>query len=113
LPLLRVLDGAELVVADLKQGAYISPNTTFSGRRLPMATSRETEALANQIDAIRADMQNLTSTVSRIANAQVNRAQGKAMETAQEAGDAIKRNPLQAVAIAAGLGFLFGVFTRR
>jgi ElaB/YqjD/DUF883 family membrane-anchored ribosome-binding protein len=113
LPLLRVLDGAELVVADLKQGAYISPNTTFSGRRLPMATSREAEALANQIDAIRADMQNLTSTVSRIANAQVNRAQGKAMETAQEAGDAIKRNPLQAVAIAAGLGFLFGVFTRR
>jgi ElaB/YqjD/DUF883 family membrane-anchored ribosome-binding protein len=113
LPLLRVLDGAELVVADLKQGAYISPNTTFSGRRLPMATSRETEALANQIDAIRADMQNLTSTVSRIANAQVNRAQGKAMETAQEAGDAIKRNPLQAVAIAAGLGFLLGVFTRR
>jgi ElaB/YqjD/DUF883 family membrane-anchored ribosome-binding protein len=115
LPLLRVLDGAELVVADLKQGAYISPNTTFSGRRLPMATSREAEAkaLANQIDAIRADMQNLTSTVSRIANAQVNRAQGKAMETAQEAGDAIKRNPLQAVAIAAGLGFLFGVFARR
>jgi ElaB/YqjD/DUF883 family membrane-anchored ribosome-binding protein len=113
LPLLRVLDGAELVVADLKQGAYISPNTTFSGRRLPMATSREAEALANQIDAIRADMQNLTSTVSRIANAQVNRAQGKAMETAQEAGNAIKRNPLQAVAIAAGLGFLLGVFTRR
>ena len=36
-----------------------------------MATSREAEAkaLANQIDAIRADMQNLTSTVSRIANA--------------------------------------------
>jgi ElaB/YqjD/DUF883 family membrane-anchored ribosome-binding protein len=43
----------------------------------------------------------------------MNRAQGKAMETAQEAEDAIKRNPLQAVAIAAGLGFLFGVFTRR
>jgi len=77
------------------------------------SSSREAEALADQIDAIRADMQNLTSTVSRIANSQINRAQGKAMETAQEAEEAIKRNPLQAVAIAAGLGFLFGVFTRR
>jgi ElaB/YqjD/DUF883 family membrane-anchored ribosome-binding protein len=75
--------------------------------------TRDTEDLAAQIDAIRSDMQNLTSTMSRIANTQLNRAQGKAMETAQEAEEAIKRNPLQAVAIAAGLGFLFGVFTRR
>jgi ElaB/YqjD/DUF883 family membrane-anchored ribosome-binding protein len=77
------------------------------------STNAEAEALADQINAIRADMQNLTSTVSRIANTQINRAQGKAMDAAQDAEDAIKRNPLQAVAIAAGLGFLFGVFTRR
>lgn len=75
--------------------------------------ARDAEDLAAQIDAIRADMQNLTSTVSRIANTQMGRAQDKAMETAQDAQEAIKRNPLQAVAIAAGLGFLFGVFTRR
>lgn len=78
-----------------------------------MATAKQTEELAAQIDAIRADMQNLTSTVSRIANTQMGRAQEKAMETAQDAQETIKRNPLQAVAIAAGLGFLFGVFTRR
>jgi len=78
-----------------------------------MATAKQTEDLAAQIDAIRADMQNLTSTVSRIANTQMGRAQDKAVETAQEAEEAIKRNPLQAIAIAAGLGFLFGVFTRR
>jgi len=78
-----------------------------------MATAKETEDLAAQIAAIRADMQNLTSTVGRIANTQMGRAQDKAMETAQDAQEAIKRNPLQAVAIAAGLGFLFGVFTRR
>jgi len=77
------------------------------------STSREADDLAAQIEAIRADMQNLTSTVSRIGSAQMNRAQDKAKETAQEAQEAIKRNPLQAVAIAAGLGFLFGVFTRR
>lgn len=75
--------------------------------------SRDAEDLTAQIDAIRADLQNLTSTVGRIANKQMSRAQDKAVETAQEAEDAIRRNPLQAVAIAAGLGFLFGVFTRR
>jgi ElaB/YqjD/DUF883 family membrane-anchored ribosome-binding protein len=77
------------------------------------SASRDAQDLASQIDAIRADMQNLTSTVSKIANKQINRAQNKAVETAQDAEEAIKRNPLQAVAIAAGLGFLFGVFTRR
>ena len=77
------------------------------------SASRDTDDLAAQIEAIRADMQNLTSTVSRIGTSQMKRAQDKAKETAQEAQEAIKRNPLQAVAIAAGLGFLFGVFTRR
>jgi ElaB/YqjD/DUF883 family membrane-anchored ribosome-binding protein len=77
------------------------------------AGTRDAEDLANQIEAIRADLQNLTSTVGRIAGKQVNRAQDKAVDTAREAEEAIRRNPLQAVAIAVGLGFLFGVFTRR
>ena len=76
-------------------------------------TSRDTEDLADQIDAIRADIQSLTSTVGRIANKQLSRAQDKALETANEAEEAIRRNPLSAVAIAVGLGFLLGVFTRR
>ena len=74
---------------------------------------RLTEELAGQIDAIRADIQSLTSTVSRMANKQINRAQDKAAETASQAEEAIRQNPLSAVAIAIGLGFLFGVFTRR
>jgi ElaB/YqjD/DUF883 family membrane-anchored ribosome-binding protein len=78
-----------------------------------MAASKDTEELNAQIEAIRADMQNLSSTVSSIASKQMNRAQNKAMETKEDAEAAIKSNPLQAVAIAAGLGFLFGVFTRR
>lgn len=77
------------------------------------AGGREAEDLVNQIESIRADLENLTSTVGRIASKQVNRAQDRAKETAYEAEEAIRRNPLQAVAIAVGLGFLFGVFTRR
>lgn len=71
------------------------------------------DELADEIEAIRADIQNLTSTVSRIANDKLHSAQAGAMESAKEAEDAIRRNPLQAVAIAIGVGFLFGVMTRR
>jgi len=79
----------------------------------PSPHSPDNQELANQIDAIRADIQSLTSTVGRMANKQINRAQDKAMETANQAEDAIRQNPLAAVAIALGLGFLFGIFTRR
>jgi ElaB/YqjD/DUF883 family membrane-anchored ribosome-binding protein len=79
----------------------------------PSPQSPDTQELANQIDAIRADIQSLTSTVGRIANKQLKGAQDKAMETASQAEEAIRQNPLAAVAIALGLGFLFGVFTRR
>jgi ElaB/YqjD/DUF883 family membrane-anchored ribosome-binding protein len=71
------------------------------------------DELADEIEAIRADIQNLTSTVGRIANDKLSRAQEGAMESAKEAEDAIRRNPLQAVAIAIGVGFLFGILTRR
>jgi ElaB/YqjD/DUF883 family membrane-anchored ribosome-binding protein len=69
--------------------------------------------LGDQLDAIRADIEALSSTVTRIANRQLSRAQDKMVETAREAEDALRRNPLAAVAIAVALGFLFGVFTRR
>jgi ElaB/YqjD/DUF883 family membrane-anchored ribosome-binding protein len=82
-------------------------------KRGASAGSRDTDDLANQIAALRADLQNLTGTVSRIANKQVNRAQDKALDVANEAEEAIRRNPVSAIAIAVGLGFLFGVFTRR
>jgi ElaB/YqjD/DUF883 family membrane-anchored ribosome-binding protein len=75
--------------------------------------SETRDELADQIDAIRADIQSLTSSVGRMASKQLNRAQDKAMETANQAEEAIRQNPLSAVAIAVGLGFLFGVFTRR
>jgi ElaB/YqjD/DUF883 family membrane-anchored ribosome-binding protein len=41
------------------------------------------------------------------------RAQDKTLETAAQAEDAIRRNPLQSIGIAAGLGFLFAVLSRR
>jgi hypothetical protein len=49
----------------------------------PSPQSPDAQELAGQIDAIRADIQSLTSTVSRIANKQLKGAQDKAMETAR------------------------------
>ena len=69
--------------------------------------------LSSQIDAIRADLQSLTSTVARLASKQIDRAQDTAVEAVQQADQAIQRNPLNAIAIALALGFLFGAFTRR
>ena len=75
---------------------------------------RSTEShLADEIETIRTGIQNLTSTVGRIANKQIGRAQVRATEAAREAEAVITRNPLAAIAIAVGIGFMFGVFMRR
>jgi ElaB/YqjD/DUF883 family membrane-anchored ribosome-binding protein len=79
-----------------------------------MATTKsETDELAAQIDAIKSEMQNISATMGRIAEKGMNRAQDKAVETKESAEEAIKQNPLQAIAIAAGLGLLIGILTRR
>jgi ElaB/YqjD/DUF883 family membrane-anchored ribosome-binding protein len=82
-------------------------------RSTALVADGDTEELADQIEAIRTDIQSLTSTVSRIANKQLGQAQDRAVEAMSSAEDAIRENPVSAMAIAAGLGFLFGVFTRR
>ena len=62
--------------------------------------------LSGEIDAIRADLQNLTSTVARVANKQIERAQDTAVGAVQQADEAIRRNPLTSIALAVGLGLL-------
>ena len=56
-----------------------------TGAKRAGASARDADDLANQIEAIRSDLQSLSSTVTRIAKGQVSRAQDKAMETAYEA----------------------------
>lgn len=91
---------------DLRSGA--KKTATSAG-----ATQSEADELVEHIASIREEIEGLKTTVTNIANRQMGRAQDKAKETAYEAEEAIRKNPLQAVAIAAGLGFLFGIFTRR
>jgi uncharacterized protein YjbJ (UPF0337 family)/ElaB/YqjD/DUF883 family membrane-anchored ribosome-binding protein len=81
-----------------------------AGARKPLNDNPD---LAEELDAIRSDVQNLTATLGDVAKRQAGRAQDTAVEAMHSAEVYIKQNPLQAVAIAAGLGFLYGVFTRR
>jgi uncharacterized protein YjbJ (UPF0337 family) len=69
--------------------------------------------LAKEIESLRSGIQSLAFTVDRIAKEQMPHAREKAMGAVNEAEEAVKRNPLSALAIALGLGFLIGVFTRR
>lgn len=71
------------------------------------------EDLSADINALRSDFQKLSETFSKLTGEQVGRAQDKASKTAGEAEDTIRRNPMAAIAIAVGLGFLVGVMTRR
>lgn len=71
------------------------------------------EDLSTDINALRSDFQKLSETLSKLTGEQIGRVQEKASNTANEAEDAIRRNPISALAIAIGLGFLVGVMTRR
>ena len=72
-----------------------------------------TDDLAANIDQLREDFHKLSDTFSRLTGEQIDRAQTRATDAAAEAEAVIRRNPLSAMAIALGLGFLFGVMTRR
>jgi ElaB/YqjD/DUF883 family membrane-anchored ribosome-binding protein len=69
--------------------------------------------LSDEVDAIRDDVQKLAATIGDVAKRQAGRVQDTAVDAMHTAENYIRQNPLQAVAIAVGLGFLYGVFTRR
>ena len=69
--------------------------------------------LSEQIELVRAGIQNLSSTVERIAKEQIPRVRSRATKALNDAEEAVKRNPLAVVAIALSLGLLISVLTRR
>jgi ElaB/YqjD/DUF883 family membrane-anchored ribosome-binding protein len=67
------------------------------------------KSAAETAKSVREDVSDLASDVSRRAGEQLGRAQDMAVDAFDDAHTAIKGNPLTAVAIALGIGFLFGV----
>jgi ElaB/YqjD/DUF883 family membrane-anchored ribosome-binding protein len=73
----------------------------------------DTNELIDRIEDIRDDLQKLTSMVGRLANSQLSRVQDAVVRTVEDFEEAIRRNPLSALGIALGLGFLVAIFLRR
>jgi ElaB/YqjD/DUF883 family membrane-anchored ribosome-binding protein len=63
------------------------------------------EELSDQIEALRSELQNLTTTVTDVAGKQFSRAQ-------ESIEQSIRNNPLAAVGIAAAIGFLYAMIRR-
>jgi uncharacterized protein YjbJ (UPF0337 family) len=73
-------------------------------RSMAYDLSRKSEDLADQIDAIRADLDRLTSTVTRVADTQLERAQDGAVEAATQVEDQSDAIPLLHWRLLLGLG---------
>jgi ElaB/YqjD/DUF883 family membrane-anchored ribosome-binding protein len=75
--------------------------------------SDDAQEIAKHIQSIRQDLESLAGAVARIGGRQLDRAKSTASDAASELEGTIRRNPLSAIAIAVGIGFLYGVLTRR
>jgi ElaB/YqjD/DUF883 family membrane-anchored ribosome-binding protein len=75
--------------------------------------SEDAHDIAEHIQFIRNDIEKLAGVVANAGGHQFDRAKSAASEAAFEFEAAVRRNPLPAIAIAAGIGFLYGVLTRR
>jgi ElaB/YqjD/DUF883 family membrane-anchored ribosome-binding protein len=64
---------------------------------------------AETAKSIGEDVSDFASDVSRRAGEQLDRAQDMAIDALDDAQTAVRRNPLMAMGIALGLGFLFGI----
>ena len=72
-------------------------------------TSAAGRQAAETAKSIGEDVSDFTSDVSRRAGEQLDRAQDIAIDALDEAQAVVRRNPLMAIGIALGLGFLLGI----
>ena len=65
--------------------------------------------LSSDVREVRENIKDLGDSVGHMASRQYDRAQDMATDAIQETGDAIQRNPLTAIGISLGVGFIFGL----
>jgi ElaB/YqjD/DUF883 family membrane-anchored ribosome-binding protein len=71
------------------------------------------EELREQLEALKTDFANLSETVRKQASRGIEDAQEYAADKVEDLEAQIRRNPIQATAIAAGIGFLIGAILSR
>ena len=112
------------------------PASTSTTTEFPRATSAaSTKDIELQLEQLREDIAALAKTVAAVGNEKASEVKSKAKRAAADATDAsyqiaeaaknqaltwerdlegqIRANPIQSVAIAAGVGFLFALLSRR
>jgi ElaB/YqjD/DUF883 family membrane-anchored ribosome-binding protein len=96
--------------------SFSSSPTSRPDLNSPNRTSAATD-LGDNVAALRADITGLADSVKRLAAEQIGSSvedvQDKAMEKLGDVEAAIRRNPSQAAAIAAGIGFVVGLILSR
>ena len=88
--------------------AYRDAANSPAGRR----AAETAKSAAEGARSMGEEIGDVAGDVAAMASKQYSRAQDMAVETLYDAHAAVKRNPLMAVAIALGLGFLVGALTR-
>jgi ElaB/YqjD/DUF883 family membrane-anchored ribosome-binding protein len=77
------------------------------------ALSDDIQEIANHHDNLRKDLEALTRQIRRTGDHQIERMQDSAGEALKAVEDAVRQNPVSALGIALGLGFLVGIVLRR
>jgi hypothetical protein len=78
-----------------------------------LVSDLDIDDLYDQIDTLRAYVQELSHSVSKSASRQFGRARDYASEAAHEAEEAMKDNLAASLVLAIGLGIVVGYFLRR
>jgi ElaB/YqjD/DUF883 family membrane-anchored ribosome-binding protein len=89
----------------------MAPNDAEMAAR--QGLSEDTDQIAKDLAGLREDLGWLTDDVKRLGGHQFENMQDTANAALEEVAAAVRRNPLMAVAIAIGAGFIYGVLTRR
>ena len=82
--------------------------TYFAGAQTQAKKFTNQNYLSSDAQEVRENIKDLGDSVGHMASRQYERAQDMATDAIQETGDAIQRNPLTAIAIGLGVGFLVG-----
>jgi ElaB/YqjD/DUF883 family membrane-anchored ribosome-binding protein len=77
------------------------------------ALSDDIQEIANHLANLRRDLEALTGQIKRTGDHQLERMQDTAGEALKAVEDAVRQNPISALGIALGLGFLVGIVLRR
>lgn len=68
--------------------------------------------IAKHVTSLREEIEGLTGSIARAGSHQIERLQGTANDTVAALEDAVRRDPLSAIGIALGAGFLLGILRR-